>query len=456
MGEQGVERARRGDGALRGLGNAFESEAIAGALPVGQNSPQRTPLGLYAEQLSGTAFTAPRAENRRTWVYRLRPSADHGPLRPVEAPPPRWETGPFAEPPDPNRLRWGPLPPPASPRGFLDAVFTMAGAGSPEAQEGVALHRYAFDRSMRDEAFFNADAEMVFLPESGPLRLVTELGVLEVPPDFVALIPAGMRLRVELREEGQLARGYLCENYGRPFALPELGPIGANGLANPHDFESPPAAFEREARPTRLVQKFAGRFWETELRRSPFDVVAWRGNLVPYRYDLRRFNVINTVSFDHPDPSIFTVLTSPSGRPGTANCDFVIFPPRWMVAEHTFRPPWYHRNVMSEWMGLVRGVYDAKAEGFAPGGVSLHNAHGAHGPDRETYERAVSAELVPERYANTLAFMFETRLPLRTPRSARECATRQLDYDTCWNGFEMARLPEDASVLAPGAEEETS
>ena len=422
---------------LAGFGNAFESEARVGALPRGQNSPQRTPFGLYAEQMSGSAFTAPRHENRKTWLYRLRPSADHGPLTPREGAS-TWETGPFAEPPDPNRMRWSPAPAPEGEVGFLDSVFTMAGNGSPEAQAGIALHRYAFNVSMRDEAFFDADAEMVFVPQEGTLRLVTELGVMDVAPGWIGVVPPGMRVRVEL--EGELARGYLCENYGRAFVLPELGPIGANGLANPHDFLTPRAAFEEQARPTRLVQKLAGRFWETTLPRSPFDVVAWRGNLVPYRYELARFNTINTVSFDHPDPSIFTVLTSQSGQPGTANCDFVIFPPRWMVAEHTFRPPWYHRNVMSEWMGLVHGVYDAKAEGFAPGGASLHNAHAAHGPDKATYEAATAAELAPERYRDTLAFMFETRLLFRTTRQALACPTRQHDYDACWGGFESAKI----------------
>lgn len=425
---------------LCGLGNAFASEALAGALPLHQNSPQRVPLGLYAEQISGSAFTAPRDRNFRTWTYRLRPSADHGRFVPVD-PAPRWSTGPFTDAPaDPNRLRWDPPSMPAPRTTFVESMATLAGNGSPEAQQGVAIHRYACNASMDGEAFFNADAEMLVVPQRGALRIVTELGVLSLPPGWIGCIPRGLRLRVDLSDD--TAIGYVCENYGEMFRLPELGPIGSNGLAGRHDFLTPPAYLETIERPTRLLQKFCGGFFETKLPRSPFDVAAWRGNLVPYRYELARFNVINTVSFDHPDPSIFTVLTSPSPSPGVANCDFVIFPPRWMVAEHTFRPPWFHRNVMSELMGLVHGVYDAKAGGFAPGGASLHNACSAHGPDRVTYETAVAESLRPHRIDGTMAFMFETRLAYRVTRTALECPTRQADYDRVWSQFEPAPLHE--------------
>jgi homogentisate 1,2-dioxygenase len=291
---------------------------------------------------------------------------------------------------------------------------------------------------MTDSVFYCADGELLIVPQSGRLRLCTELGVLELSPGEMGVVPRGVRFRAEL-PDGQ-ARGYVCENYGALFRLPELGPIGANGLANPRDFLSPVAAFEDVDRPTRVIQKFQGNLWETELDHSPLDVVAWHGNLAPYKYDLARFNTINTVSFDHPDPSIFTVLTSPSDTPGTANCDFVIFPPRWMVAEDTFRPPWFHRNVMSEYMGLVTGVYDAKAEGFAPGGGSLHNCMSAHGPDRATYDKAVSAELAPHKIKDTLAFMFETRWVIAPTRFAMETPALQKDYDSCWNDLSKARI----------------
>jgi homogentisate 1,2-dioxygenase len=422
---------------LTGFGNHFASEAVAGALPVGQNSPQKAPFGLYAEQLSGTAFTAPRHENRRSWLYRLRPTASHPPYKPLDGAS-LLRTAPFGElPPSPNRLRWDPLPPPARPTDFLDGLVTYAGNGDVATGQGIAVHLYAADRSM-DRVLQNADGELLIVPQQGGLILVTEFGRIEIAPLQVALIPRGVRFRVEL--DGP-SRGYVCENYGLPFRLPDLGPIGANGLANPRDFETPAAWFEDKDQPTDVIQKFQGRLWLTTLDHSPFDVVAWHGNLAPCRYDLRRFNTINTVSFDHPDPSIFTVLTSPSEQHGTANCDFVIFPPRWMVAEHTFRPPWFHRNVMSEFMGLIEGAYDAKEGGFAPGGASLHNQMAGHGPDRASYEKAVAAELAPHRIEGTMAFMFESRWVIRPTRWAAETPLCQLDYDDCWAGFGKAELP---------------
>jgi homogentisate 1,2-dioxygenase len=417
-----------------GFGNEFASEAVFGALPVGQNSPQHVPLGLYAEGISGTPFTAPRAENRRTWLYRQRPSADHRPFRRIDAKAIR--SGPFSEPaPSPNRMRWDPLPIPDEPADFIDGLHTMAGNGDPALHVGIAVHQYVANRSMSGRAFFDADAELLLVPERGILSIVTELGRLTVYPSEIVVIPRGIRFRVELFEG--TARGYACENYGAQLRLPELGPIGSNGLANPRDFLTPVAAFE-DPEPTELVQKFMGGLWSTQLDRSPFDVVAWHGNYVPYKYDLARFNVMGSVSFDHPDPSIFTVLTSPSTTPGTANLDFVIFPPRWVVAEHTFRPPWFHRNVMNEYMGLIEGTYDAKADGFVPGGASLHNCMSAHGPDVATYAQAIAADQLPHKIDNSLAFMFETCYVLAPTAFALATPALQTDYDACWNGFTPA------------------
>ena len=426
---------------LTGFGNHFASEAVAGALPPGQNSPQKAPFGLYAEQLSGTAFTAPRAENKRSWLYRLRPTANHPAFVPY-ARETLWRSGPFDEmPPTPNRLRWDPLSVPEAPTDFIDGMVSYCGNGDPAAAIGIGVHLYAANRSMERRAFFNADGEMLIVPQQGVLHITTEMGVMTVTPEQIAVIPRGIRFQVALLEGS--ARGYICENYGAIFRLPDLGPIGSNGLANPRDFETPAAAFEDDDAPFEIVQKFCGSLWTTTQAHSPFDVVAWHGNLAPYRYDLRRFNTINTVSFDHPDPSIFTVLTSPTDTPGTANCDFVIFPPRWMVAENTFRPPWFHRNVMSEFMGLIHGAYDAKAGGFAPGGASLHNCMSGHGPDQTSYEGAVSADLKPHRIENTMAFMFESRFPFRPTRFASETPLCQLDYDDCWTGFQKAQVPID-------------
>ena len=413
-----------------GFGNTFSTEAVKGALPVGRNSPQRPPKGLYPEVLSGSAFTAPRAENRSTWLYKLRPSAMHGPYRRIKDGGLR--SAPFDEvETSPNRLRWNPLPIPSKPTDFVDGLTTIAGSGDPAAQSGVAVHVYCANRSMTDRYFSNADGEMMLVPQQGALQLFTELGKLEVEPGEIAVVPRGLKLKVGVQGP---VRGYICENYGAHFRLPELGPIGSQGLAQKRDFQAPVAAYEERGK-CELVLKFLGNLWAAEARHSPLDVVAWHGNGTPCKYDLARFMAVNTVSFDHSDPSIFTVLTSPSGQPGVANCDFVIFPPRWQVAEHTFRPPWFHRNVMSELMGLVHGAYESKASGFLPGGVSIHNSLQPHGPDLPTFEKASAAELKPHRIENSLAFMWESRYVFRPTRFALGAPQLQKNYDAVWSGF---------------------
>jgi homogentisate 1,2-dioxygenase len=414
-----------------GFGNEFATEAVKGALPEGQNSPQKAPLGLYTEQLSGTAFTAPRATNRRTWTYRIRPSVTHKPFSEIGTG--LFRSGPFTElPTPPNQMRWNPVPMPEGKTDFVDGIVTLGGSGDPAMQVGVGLHVYAANASMKGRYFYNADGEMMLVPQQGAVRVHTELGILGLAPGEIGVVPRGMKMRVDM--EGP-SRGYICENYGLPFRLPELGAIGANGLANPRDFLTPAAAYEDKDGDFRIVGKFLGRMWEAEIDHSPLDVVAWHGNYAPYKYDLARFQCINTVSFDHPDPSIYTVMTSPSVMAGTANVDFAIFPPRWLVAEHTFRPPWFHRNMMNEFMGLVFGEYDAKAEGFLPGGASLHNCMSGHGPDAETWEKASKAELKPVKLDNTLAFMFETGLPVRPTKFALETKILQHEYYECWQGL---------------------
>lgn len=416
-----------------GFGNEFATEALPGALPVGRNSPQRCPYGLYAEQLTGSAFTAPRADNRRSWLYRIRPSAIHRPFEPIEA---RHITSDFGQvPTPPNQLRWNPLPVSDEPTDFVDALFTLAGNGDPHAQSGAGIHVYAANRSMTRRVFYDADGELLIVPQSGRQRFVTELGVIEADPQEIVVIPRGVRFRVEL-PDGGTARGYVCENFGAAFRLPDLGPIGSNGLANPRDFLTPVAAYEDVEGPHELVAKFMGRLWSAEIDHSPLDVVAWHGNHAPYKYDLRRFNVIGSISYDHPDPSIFLVLHSASDTPGVSSIDFVIFPPRILAMQDTFRPPWFHRNIASEFMGLIHGTYDAKAEGFVPGGASLHNCMTGHGPDAETFERASRADLsTPDIITDTMAFMFETRCVLRPTRQALESAQLQDDYFHCWQGL---------------------
>jgi len=419
-----------------GFGNHVSTEAVAGALPVGRNSPQRPAFGLYAEQLSGTAFTAPRHENRRSWLYRMRPSAEHPPYTRYEGAK-RFATVAPADPLPPNRLRWDPLAAPAPGTDLIDGMTSMLVNRDPADLEGVAVHVYAANKDMDTRVFVDADGELLFIPQAGRLTLLTELGRIDIAPGQIALVPRGVRFRA-LLPDGE-ARGYVAENYGALFRLPDLGPIGANGLANPRDFETPAAWYEDRDAPFEIVQKSLGHLWTTTLDHSPLDVVAWHGNLAPWRYDLARFNTMNTVSFDHPDPSIFTVLTSPSDVPGRANADFVIFPPRWMVAEDTFRPPWFHRNVMSEAMGLIHGAYDAKADGFAPGGLSLHNLMAGHGPDVASWEGASNADLKPHKIDGTMAFMVETCWPYRPTQHALD--TAQPDYDAAWAGFPKAKLP---------------
>ena len=427
-----------------GFGNEFATEAVPGALPQGRNSPQRAPLNLYPELISGTAFTAPRHENRRTWMYRRQPSVVAGRYRAYSQP--YWRTG--AEPDAlllPEPMRWNPFPIPDAPCDFIDGMRTLAANGGAAAQTGIAAHLYLANQSMQRRAFVNADGEMLLVPQQGRLRLVTEMGVLDVKPGEVALLPRGVAFKVELHgDDAGPSRGYVCENYGAHFRLPELGPIGSNGLANARDFQAPVAAFEGTEGDYEIVKKFGGRLWSATMGHSPFNVVAWHGNLTPVKYDTANFMTIGSISFDHPDPSIFTVLTSPSDTPGTANCDFVIFPPRWLVMEDTFRPPWYHRNLMSEFMGLVVGEYDAKPEGFKPGGASLHNAMVPHGPDEEAFDKASRAELKPQKLDNTLAFMFESRYCFVPTEYAMKSASLDTRYADCWAG-----LKDGFSATAP-------
>ncbi|WP_237687943.1 homogentisate 1,2-dioxygenase [Sneathiella sedimenti] len=419
---------------MSGFNNEFETEALPGALPEGRNSPQKCAYGLYAEQFSGTAFTAPNATNARSWLYRMRPSVRHMQhFRPVDRP--LWKSAPAAFEDAPlGQLRWNPIAVPVEPTSFISGIRTITTAGSVLAQAGMAAHIYVANADMTDDYFFNADGEMLLVPEMGRLRIITELGILDVEPLEICVLPRGMMFRVELVDGS--ARGYICENYGPRFTLPERGPIGANSLANPRDFKYPTATYEEKESPCRVETKWGGKFYGTDIMHSPLDVVAWHGNYAPYKYDLRHYNTIGSISFDHPDPSIFTVLTAPTGEPGTANVDLAIFPPRWLVAEDTFRPPWYHRNIMSEFMGLIQGQYDAKEEGFVPGGISLHNMMLPHGPDSFGFEKASNADLAPQKLDETMAFMFETRLPQLVTEFAACHDSLQKNYINCWDGLE--------------------
>jgi len=422
-------------GYMPGFGNDFETEALPGALPSGQNSPQRCAYGLYAEQLSGSPFTAPRGINERSWLYRMRPSVRHtGHFAKTSFP--FWKTAPCLNDHDLpiGQLRWGPPPMPNEGTTFISGIRTMTTAGDVNTQTGMAASVFLVNQSMIDEYFYNADGEMLVVPQAGSIRFFTELGRIEVSPGEICVIPRGLKFKAELLDGP--ARGYLCENYGAKFTLPDRGPIGANCLANPRDFKTPNAAYEDKETQSTLTVKWCGKFYETRIDHSPLDVVAWHGNYAPFKYDLRTFSPVGAILFDHPDPSIFTVMTAPSGEEGTANVDFVIFPERWSVAEHSFRPPWYHMNIMSEFMGLIYGQYDAKPDGFVPGAISLHNCMLPHGPDATAFEKASTVELKPHKLTNTLAFMFETRYPQHLTSYAASVETLQSDYIDCWSGLD--------------------
>lgn len=425
---------------MPGFGNDFETEALTGALPKGQNSPQKCPYGLYAEQLSGTPFTAPRGKNERSWCYRIRPSVKHiNRFEKVDMP--FWKSAPniLDEIISLGQYRWNPIPSNID-TNFITGMRTMTTAGDVNTQVGMAAHIYVATNSMDNEYFYSADSELLIVPQEGQLRFFTEMGIIDLEPQEIAIIPRGLLFKVDIINGP--ARGFVCENYGAKFDLPNRGPIGANCLANPRDFKTPKAAFEDNSITSTVTIKWCGQFHITEIDHSPLDIVAWHGNYAPCKYDLRTFSPVGALLFDHPDPSIFTVLTAPSGVEGTANIDFVLFRDRWSVAENTFRPPWYHKNIMSELMGNIHGVYDAKPEGFAPGGMSLHNMMLPHGPDMDAFEKATDSKLGPQKMENTMSFMFETRFPQHLTSYAAKDAPLQDDYVECWSSLKKNFSPE--------------
>ncbi|KAJ8315529.1 hypothetical protein KUTeg_007679 [Tegillarca granosa] len=418
---------------MSGFGNEFASEdpRCPGALPKGQNSPQKCPYGLYAEQLSGSAFTAPRESNVRSWLYRIRPSVLHVPFKNIDRGLITHDWNKVL--PNPNQLRWMPTEIPKVKEkkvDFVQGLSTVCGAGDPGSRHGLCIYVYICNTSMNNKCFYTSDGDFLIVPQKGSLLITTEFGKMKVDPNEICVIQQGMRFNVAVEGE---TRGYMLEVFDGHFVLPNLGPIGANGLANPRDFLTPVAWFEdRDVKGYKVVSKYQGHLFEAQQDHSPFDVVAWHGNYAPYKYALDKFMTINTVDFDHADPSIFTLLTCQSLKPGTAIADFVIFPPRWSVSEHTFRPPYYHRNCMSEYMGLIKGSYEAKEEGFVPGGGTLHSMMTPHGPDAQCFETASNADLKPQRIAEgTMAFMFESSLSLTVTEWANKNKV-DAGYFKCW------------------------
>jgi len=416
---------------LSGFGNELSSEAVAGSLPIGQCSPQRPAHGLVHEIVSGTTFTAPRHVNRRVHLYRIHPSTAQPEMTQVDSG--LFLSAPFAAPPNPNQMRWSPFQIPKAPQDFLKGLVTLCGNGSAATQTGMAMHVYLANRSMNRRAFSNADGEMIIIPQDGRLSAMTELGRLEVAPGEILIIPRGCKFRIDLLDNE--ATGFVCENYGVPFRLPDLGLVGSTGQANAWDFEVPVAAYEDEDVETELVHKLAGNLWTAKLDHSPFDVVAWRGNYTPSKYDMHKFVVLGALAFDHAEPSIFCALTSPSDAVAGPSAEFMILPPRWMVSEHTFRPPGFHRNCVSEFLALVKGRHDGKSDSFRPGSASLHNAWAPHGPDTASYEGGRVGDQMPVRLSESLVFMIETRYPMSVTEAALNGPERQRGYIDCWGDF---------------------
>jgi homogentisate 1,2-dioxygenase len=412
---------------LCGFGAAHGSEALKGALPEAQNSPRLPPYGLVAEQLNGTSFTVPRAENRRVWLYRVRPSLVQDDAEPMAHP--SFNLDYLDQPPAASPVGWTPRVLPEGGIDFVDGLTTRAGAGDPADARGLALHTFVASSDMGARAMVDADGDLMILPDTGILRLRTELGWLRVEPGELVVIPRGIVFSVFV-EQGPV-RGVVMEVYARHFRLPERGPIGANGLADERHFFMPVASYEDRAGPFEIVVKMGGHLYRAARSHSPFDVVAWHGNYTPYKYDLRRFNAMGTVTWDHPDPSIFTVLSAPFERPGENLADLVVFPsPRWDVAAHTFRPPYYHRNAATEINAIVAGVSRAD-DVFSCGGIFITPPFAAHGPNAKAVERAhaMSDEEADEPHelgASSLYIQWESTLALRMAPAA--LSERQPDF----------------------------
>mmetsp|Transcript_19964 Transcript_19964/g.18132 ORF Transcript_19964/g.18132 Transcript_19964/m.18132 type:complete len:449 (+) Transcript_19964:1474-2820(+) len=426
---------------LSGFGSYISTEAIPNTLPNNQNSPQSCSYGLYAEQLSGTAFTAPRHKNLHSWLYRIRPSVITATDYESYDSNGRYDIyeGFQSLVIEPKPLRWNPLDiDDIPPTNFIEGLQVVCGTGDPSLKEGLCIYNYVANSSMINTAFYSSDGDFLIVPEQGSMIVITELGRLIVNSSEIVVIPRGIRFSIQIINNESI-RGYALEAFSGHFELPSLGVIGSNGLANPRDFLIPTAWYEDidnqsagENYSYNLINKYMGKLFKRSLNHSPFDVVGWHGNYYPFKYDLKHFNTINTVSYDHLDPSIFTVLTCPSNEPGVAIADFVIFPPRWMVAEHTFRPPYFHRNCMSEYMGMIYGKYDGKGDGFVPGGSSLHSVMTPHGPDAGSFVKASHVDLSPVYFNEGLAFMFETNYLLKVSTGYLHSKKLQSNYWQCW------------------------
>ncbi|KAF8579366.1 homogentisate 1,2-dioxygenase [Ramaria rubella] len=420
-----------------GFGNRFASDAIPGTLPLGQNNPQRCKYGLYAEQVTGTAFVAPRCENQNAWLYRIRPAVAHDGFTALARNPDLESNFLPANPRislSASQLSWQPIGIPSVETDFIDGLKTVAGCGDSSLREGLAVHLYAANVSMGKKAFVNTDGDFLIVPSQGRLDIQTEFGKLMVRPGEIVVIQRGIRFKVSLPNGP--SHGYIQEVFGAHYELPELGPLGANGLANARDFEYPVASFDIDQTPWDIVYKVSGSLHLCKQRHTPFDVVAWHGNYVPYKYALEKLITVGSLTRDHIDPSIFCVLTARSKTAGTPLADFLAYGPRWDVAYNTFRPSYYHRNAASELLGLIYGAYPGRA-GFQPGGLNFTPPFSPHGPTSGPFKAASEAELKPQWISvGSLAFMFESSMTLALTEYAikRANTMRPVDPKT-WEGL---------------------
>ncbi|KAK0434287.1 homogentisate 1,2-dioxygenase [Armillaria borealis] len=394
-----------------GFGNRFASEAIPGILPQGQNHPQKNKYGLYMEGMTGSPFVAPRPQNLHAFMYRIRPSLDHKKF--VRLPDsPDMESNFLPTNPkvhiSPTQLNWAPPPFPSSKDevDFIAGLKTIGGNGEPTAREGLALHIYLANADMKNKAFCDSDGDMLVVPQQGRLDVQTEFGRMMVRPGELMVIQKGMKFKVSLPDGP--SRGYVQEIFGSHFELPDLGPIGGHGMANPRDFEVPLASFEIDE--TSWEGKIGGQLFSAAQDHIPFDVVAWQGNYVPYKYAMEKFIFVGSVSKDHLDPSVFTVLTAKSKATGIPLVEILTVSERWNVASDTFRPPYYHRNNATEILCFISGERGGR---YVPGGIVLQTVFCPHGPPPEVHKAAIVAELKPERISKgSMAIAIETPMIL--------------------------------------------
>lgn len=436
------------------------SEAVSGAVPAVNNSPQKPPLGLRTERISGGSFVAPRELSYQTWLYRLRASiahsdwarlrvsgADEGygppsPVRPANV--------------TPNSRLWGGFPAPAAGSHWANGQQLLGRNGDPQAKEGMALWVFSVTASMPPrQAFASLDGEALVIPQSGALDIQTELGRLVVRQNEIAVIPRNVRYRVCL-PEGKPCRGYVCELYQGHFRLPDLGVIGSTGLANVRDFQVPKAFVDATVHshlgttqapgpgaPTgvddgewSIVARLVGNLWHCTQAHTPFDVVGWHGTCYPFKYDLARFCALGNLVFDEHDPSLFVVLTARhhGAEPTTAVVDFAVIPPRWMAARDTNWLPYFHRNTMQEFFGpivaLQDGAHPLNATGetnrFAPFGAGLNGCMSTHGPSERDFQAARARDTTTPAFVGgdegVTIFLVETERPLLLSDWAMECS----------------------------------